>query len=165
MKAIKALMLFVVVSFGAVLPATVNAQVPLEAYTFEDPSKEALFRELINELRCPKCQNQSIADSDAPLAKDLRDRAYIMVQDGASKQEVVDFMVSRYGDFAYYRPPVRSSTIVLWLGPILVVLLGAMVILVRVRKRTEEVELTTEEKVQLAALKQTQAPSDQDNKS
>lgn len=102
--------------------------VNLETYKFDDPQKEALFRELIDELRCPKCQNQTIGDSDAPLAKDLRDRTYLMVQQGASKQEVVDYMVARYGDFAYYRPPVKLSTVVLWLGPVLVILVGAAVI-------------------------------------
>ncbi|QGT96753.1 cytochrome c-type biogenesis protein CcmH [Pseudidiomarina andamanensis] len=134
--------------------------VNLETYKFDDPQKEALFRELIDELRCPKCQNQTIGDSDAPLAKDLRDRTYLMVQQGASKQEVVDYMVARYGDFAYYRPPVKLSTVVLWLGPVLVILVGAAVILMRVRARNNaEVELSDEEQAQLAALRS----SDLDN--
>lgn len=126
----------------------------LQTYTFDDPRKEALFRELISEIRCPKCQNQTIADSDAPLAKDLRDRTYLMVQEGASKQEVIDYMVARYGDFAYYRPPVRSSTLVLWLGPLLVVLAGAGVILWRVRSRSNtDVGLSADEQAQLAKLR------------
>lgn len=126
----------------------------LETYKFDDPKKEALFRELIDELRCPKCQNQTIGDSDAPLAKDLRDRTYMMIQQGASKQEVVDYMVARYGDFAYYRPPVKLSTVVLWLGPVVVILIGAGVILMRVRSRNNaEVELSEQEQAQLAALR------------
>ena len=126
----------------------------LQTYTFDDPHKEALFRELISEIRCPKCQNQTIADSDAPLAKDLRDRTYLMVQEGASKQEVIDYMVARYGDFAYYRPPVRTSTLVLWLGPLLVVLAGAGVILWRVRSRSNtDVGLSADEQAQLAKLR------------
>jgi cytochrome c-type biogenesis protein CcmH len=126
----------------------------LETYKFDDPKKEALFRELIDELRCPKCQNQTIGDSDAPLAKDLRDRTYMMIQQGASKQEVVDYMVARYGDFAYYRPPVKLSTVVLWLGPVVVILVGAGVILMRVRSRNNaEVELSEQEQAQLAALR------------
>lgn len=142
---------------------SVSYAVNLETYQFDDPNKEALFRELINELRCPKCQNQSIADSDAPLAKDLRDRTYQMVQQGATKQEVVDYMVARYGDFAYYRPPVRLSTLVLWLGPVLVVLTGALVIIVRVRQqRHEEVELSDHEREQLAALQSSGQDNDHD---
>src|SRR5690554_373504 len=142
---------------------SVSHAVNLETYQFDDPSKEALFRELINELRCPKCQNQSIADSDAPLAKDLRDRTYLMVQQGATKQEVVDYMVARYGDFAHYRPPVKLSTLVLWLGPVLVVLTGALVIIVRVRQqRHEEVELSDHEREQLAALQSSGQDNDHD---
>src|SRR5690554_4941345 len=133
---------------------SVSYAVNLETYQFDDPNKEALFRELINELRCPKCQNQSIADSDAPLAKDLRDRTYLMVQQGATKQEVVDYMVARYGDFAYYRPPIQLSTLVLWIGPVLVILIGVGVILLRVRARNNaEVELSADEKTQLNALR------------
>lgn len=155
-------MLFAVfmASLGSI---SVSYAVNLETYQFDDPNKEALFRELINELRCPKCQNQSIADSDAPLAKDLRDRTYQMVQQGATKQEVVDYMVARYGDFAYYRPPVRLSTLVLWLGPVLVVLTGALVIIVRVRQqRHEEVELSDHEREQLAALQSSGQDNDHD---
>lgn len=155
-------MLFAVL-MASVSSISVSYAVNLETYQFDDPNKEALFRELINELRCPKCQNQSIADSDAPLAKDLRDRTYLMVQQGATKQEVVDYMVARYGDFAYYRPPVRLSTLVLWLGPVLVVLIGALVIIVRVRQqRHEEVELSDHEREQLAALQSSGQDNDHD---
>lgn len=155
-------MLFAVL-MASVSSISVSYAVNLETYQFDDPNKEALFRELINELRCPKCQNQSIADSDAPLAKDLRDRTYLMVQQGATKQEVVDYMVARYGDFAYYRPPVRLSTLVLWLGPVLVVLTGALVIIVRVRQqRHEEVELSDHEREQLAALQSSGQDNDHD---
>ena len=144
------------ISLGLTLLMTMSVAhaVNLQTYTFESAEKEALFRELISEIRCPKCQNQTIADSDAPLAKDLRDRTYLMVQEGATKQEVVDYMVARYGDFAYYRPPVRTSTIVLWLGPLLVILAGAGVILWRVRSRSNtDVGLSTDEQAQLAKLR------------
>ena len=155
-------MLFAVL-MASVGSISVSYAVNLETYQFDDPNKEALFRELINELRCPKCQNQSIADSDAPLAKDLRDRTYLMVQQGATKQEVVDYMVARYGDFAYYRPPVRLSTLVLWLCPALVVLTGPLVILVRVRpQRHEDVELSDPEREQLAALQSSGQDNDHD---
>ncbi|HET8816508.1 MAG TPA: cytochrome c-type biogenesis protein [Pseudidiomarina sp.] len=140
----------------ALLITTAVGAASLETYQFEDPAKEALFRELIAELRCPKCQNQSIADSDAPLAKDLRDRTYAMVQEGASKAEVVDYMVARYGDFAYYQPPVQTSTLVLWILPGAVVVIGALVIVISVRRRRLQATddaLTAEEQRQLEALR------------
>lgn len=155
-------MLFAVL-MASVGSISVSYAVNLETYQFDDPSKEALFRELINELRCPKCQNQSIADSDAPLAKDLRDRTYLMVQQGATKQEVVDYMVARYGDFAHYRPPVKLSTIVLWVGPGLVILIGALVIIARVRQQQPyEAELSAQEREQLAALQGTKQDKQHD---
>lgn len=133
----------------------------LETYQFDDAGKEALFRELISELRCPKCQNQAIADSDAPLAKDLRDQTYAMVQEGASKQQVIDYMVARYGDFAHYQPPMTAATLILWLGPLALVLIGAVVIVVIARKRTDSSELTAEEAAALASLRQPPAAKDQ----
>src|SRR5690606_18978770 len=158
---IKKFITIVMIAFVVALSSlSVAYAVNLETYKFDDPQKEALFRELIDELRCPKCQNQTIGDSDAPLAKDLRDRTYMMVQQGASKQEVVDYMVARYGDFAYYRPPVKLSTVVLWLGPVIVILVGAGVILMRVRARNNaEVELSDEEQAQLAALRSSEQGS------
>jgi cytochrome c-type biogenesis protein CcmH len=132
----------------------------LEAYQFDEPAQEALFNELIDELRCPKCQNQSIADSNAELARDLRDRTYFMVKEGATKQEVIDFMVARYGDFVHYQPPLTFVTSILWWGPIAVLAIGGLVILFRVRQqRSSEVELSDEERKRLAAL-QTQTKKD-----
>lgn len=126
----------------------------LEAYQFDEPAQEALFKELIDELRCPKCQNQSIADSNAELARDLRDRTYFMVKEGATKQEVIDFMVARYGDFVHYQPPLTFVTSILWWGPIAVLAVGGLVILFRVRQqRSTEVELSDDERAQLATLR------------
>jgi cytochrome c-type biogenesis protein CcmH len=126
----------------------------LQEYQFEDPAQEALFRELIGELRCPKCQNQSIADSNAELAVDLRDRTYMMVRDGATKQQVIDFMVARYGDFVHYQPPMNIATSILWWGPIAVLVIGAFVIVFRVKQqRQTEVSLSDEEQAQLATLR------------
>lgn len=142
--------------FAALLFMVAASAASLETYQFDDTAKETLFRELIAELRCPKCQNQSIADSDAPLAKDLRDRTYTMVQNGASKQEVIDYMTARYGDFAHYSPPVRTSTLVLWLLPGGVVVVGALVIMIGIRGRRKEVdatELTAAEQARLNALR------------
>ncbi|KFZ31407.1 cystathionine gamma-synthase [Pseudidiomarina salinarum] len=132
----------------------------LETYAFDDPRKEALFHELIDELRCPKCQNQSIAESDAPLAKDLRDRTYIMLQNGASKQEVINYMVARYGDFVHYQPPWQISTSILWWGPVGIILIGLLVVFIRARARVEPDELTVEEEQQLARLRRTDKEQD-----
>lgn len=132
----------------------------LETYQFEDAAKEKLFRELIGELRCPKCQNQAIADSDAPLAKDLRDQTYSMVQAGASKQQVIDYMVARYGDFAHYKPPFNAATLILWLGPLALVLIGGVVIMIIARKPGDSSELTAEEAAALARLRNNSSAQD-----
>jgi len=91
----------------------------IEAYRFDDPDKEARYRVLIAELRCLVCQNQNLADSNAELAQDLRRQTYEMVQKGSSSEEVITYMVQRYGDFVLYRPPFRPSTALLWAGPAL----------------------------------------------
>lgn len=154
------LVLAVLMSLGFGL-ASVSQAANLETYQFDDPAKEKLFRELISELRCPKCQNQAIADSDAPLAKDLRDQTYSMVQQGATKQQVIDYMVARYGDFAHYKPPVTVATLILWIGPLALVLIGGLVIIVIARKRGDSGELTEQELAALAVLRQN--PSAQDD--
>lgn len=96
----------------------------IEAHSFQNPQQEALYSEMIAELRCLVCQNQNLADSNSELAQDLRNKTYEMVMAGSSREEIVDFMVSRYGDFVLYKPPVKSSTWLLWAGPLLFLLLG-----------------------------------------
>ena len=93
-----------------------------ELLTFQTPQQQALFRELTAELRCPKCQNQNIADSNAVVAVDMKQKTYQLVQQGQSKQQVIDFMKQRYGDFVHYQPPFQLSTVLLWLLPLLAVL-------------------------------------------
>lgn len=90
----------------------------IEVYEFDSPEQEAQYRELVDQLRCPKCQNQNLADSDAPLAKDLKNKIYSQVQAGESNEAVVAYMVERYGDFVRYRPPFDSRTWLLWLTPV-----------------------------------------------
>lgn len=103
---------------------------------FEDPSKQALYLRLTKELRCLVCQNQNLADSNADLAKDLRNRTYEMVDQDNSYEEIIDFMVTRYGDFVLYRPPFKSSTLILWASPFLLIILITTAIL---RKRKIEI--------------------------
>ena len=105
-------------------------QAAIEAYEFDSPQMEADYNQLIDELRCLVCQNQNLAGSDAELARDLRRETYDMLREGKSPDQVVDFMVERYGDFVLYRPQFKSSTYLLWVGPFLL-LLGVLVVLVR----------------------------------
>jgi cytochrome c-type biogenesis protein CcmH len=88
-----------------------------ETRKFETPEQEQRYRQLTAELRCLVCQNQNIADSEAELAGDLRRETHEMILAGSSDEEIVDFMVSRYGDFVLYRPPIKTTTVLLWVGP------------------------------------------------
>jgi len=119
----------------------------IDAYQFDDPAKESLYKGLVRELRCLVCQNQNLADSNAELAKDMRRKTYEMVQSGASKEDVITFMVSRYGDFVLYRPPFKTTTALLWAGPFIILAVGAFVLINFIRKRGREQtpELSAEE--------------------
>ncbi len=110
------------------------ATAAIDVYEFETPEQEQRYRHLIDELRCPKCQNQNLSGSDAAVAKDLKDRAYTLMQDGRSDAEIRAYLVERYGDFITYRPPFRAGTLLLWLGPLLLLLLVAAVLVWRVRR-------------------------------
>ena len=100
----------------------------IETYTFSDPGLEARYHALSQELRCPKCQNQNIADSNAPIAKDLRFLLHSKLEQGATDDEILSFMVARYGEFVRYRPAVDSNTWVLWFGPGALALLGLVLL-------------------------------------
>lgn len=100
----------------------------------EDPAQLALFKELAAELRCLVCQNQNIADSNAPLAQDLRREIHTMISRGDSKSQIIDFMVQRYGEFVLYRPRFTTKTLVLWVGPFLLFLLGLGLLWMQSRK-------------------------------
>ncbi|MCH9673082.1 MAG: cytochrome c-type biogenesis protein CcmH [Gammaproteobacteria bacterium] len=115
------------------LSASVSAQ-SADLRSFEDPALQARYAKLIAELRCLVCQNQSVADSDADLAKDLRARVHKMLQAGQSDRDITDFMVERFGDFVLYRPPLKPSTLALWIGPFLMAI-GGLIFLFRLAKR------------------------------
>jgi cytochrome c-type biogenesis protein CcmH/NrfF len=120
-----------------------------------DPKLEARARAIASELRCLVCQNQSIDDSDAPLAKDLRVIVRERLKDGASDAQVRDYVVARYGDFVLLRPPVKPETLLLWAAPGLALLGGAFAIYAAVRRgrrRSDAAGLTQEERAQLQAL-------------
>ncbi len=99
------------------LLVSVSFAVQIEFHKFESKQQEQLYLQLIAELRCVKCQNQNLAESNAELAKDMREKSYDMVIKGASRQDVLDYMTARYGDFVLYKPPFKAKTLLLWIGP------------------------------------------------
>ena len=101
----------------------------------EDPVAEARLKHLAVELRCLVCQNQTLADSNAPLAEDLRREVREMIAKDMTDQEIIDFLVQRYGDFVLYRPPWKLSTTFLWLGPFLLLVVGLVALVTALRRR------------------------------
>ncbi|AGA90145.1 uncharacterized protein involved in biosynthesis of c-type cytochromes [Thioflavicoccus mobilis 8321] len=126
----------------------------LEQYTFEDPARQSEFRDLIGEIRCLVCQNESLADSQAGLAQDLRNEIYRMMQEGRPRDEVVDYLISRYGDFVLYDPPFKLSTLPLWLGPILIAVIGVLILrrTIAGKRPLADEALSPEEQTRLQAL-------------
>ena len=116
-------------------------QASIEAYQFDSAEMETDYKQLIEELRCLVCQNQNLAGSDADLARDLRRETYEMLQQGKSQQQVVDFMVARYGDFVLYRPQFKSSTYLLWMGPFLLLMFVLYLVVRRLRAAEKPVEV------------------------
>ena len=126
---------------------------PIDTYEFPDEVTKKRFNSLNYELRCPKCQNQNLADSNSPIAQDLRKEVYDMLMDGRSDQEIMNFMVERYGEYVLYRPKVNSITYALWFGPIVFVVIGGIVVFSLVRRKKEKpVHLTAEQKQQLKSI-------------
>lgn len=101
-----------------------HAVAVVETYEFASAVDQRRYQALIEELRCPKCQNQNLAGSDAPIAEDLRNEVYRLINSGSSDQEILQYMLDRYGDFVLYRPRFTLETLALWLGPGVLVLLG-----------------------------------------
>ncbi len=125
----------------------------IDTYQFNNEAQELRYQALIAELRCPKCQNQNLAGSDAPIAKDLKDRTYQLLQDGKTDSEIRDYMVERYGDFISYKPPVRGSTYALWFGPFALLLVVVAVLIWRRKKVTPPAShLNADETARLAEL-------------
>ncbi len=127
----------------------------VEVRQFDDAEKQARYERLIEELRCLVCQNQSLADSDADLAKDLRDEVFGIIQSGQSEAEAIRFLTDRYGDFVLYRPPVKPITLMLWAGPLLVLLGGGVFLWNQSRRRAtlQDSELSSAERQRLESLK------------
>ena len=141
-------------TLAAALLATLPALAPaVEPRSFPTPELGERYRGLVEEIRCLVCQNQSIADSNADLARDLRNKVDDMLRSGRSDEEILSYMVDRYGNFVRYRPPFDAATLVLWCGPF-VLAVGALVwLVVRVRRRApSRAGLSAEERDRLAKV-------------
>ncbi len=126
---------------------------------FENPEHAARYEDLIYQMRCLVCQNQTIADSDADLAKDLRDEIYKMIQSGQSDQQIIDFMVARYGEFVLYKPRIELKTWLLWGGPALLLLTGIIILIVNHFVRKKQVDMDIDQQ----ALNKAQSLLDEDD--
>lgn len=145
------LIAFLLVAYGPSIMAEPN-----DVYSFDSRAEEQRFHNLISELRCPKCQNQNIADSNAPISKDMRDEVYQMMSEGARNEEIVDALVSRFGEFVRYKPELDRRTFLLWATPVIAVVVGFLVVaIVVVRARRNggsELALTDEERARASRI-------------
>lgn len=142
----------------------------IDAYEFDNEVDRKRYVSFIEEMRCPKCQNQNLSGSDSPIAADLRRELYFLIQDGRSDMEIVDFMVERYGEYILYRPRLSSATVLLWFGPVVLLILAIVILIKVVLKRrasgsvtdsTGQAELSAAERARLEALLSSQSPSDE----
>ncbi|WP_039913583.1 cytochrome c-type biogenesis protein [Cellvibrio mixtus] len=129
----------------------------IDVHEFKNETNRQRYQSFIDEMRCPKCQNQNLSGSDSPIAMDLRNELYLMIEAGKSDQEIVSFMVERYGEFILYRPRLSPATLLLWATPVLLLVFGALLLLLIVRKRrriAEEADagLSQQERARLDAL-------------
>jgi cytochrome c-type biogenesis protein CcmH len=137
----------------------------LESFDFSGNVEEHRYKELLAELRCLVCQNQSLADSDAELAQDLRLEVYELMQEGRSDAQIREFLVTRYGDFVLYEPPLKPSTYLLWSGPFVLLALGLLMLFrtIRQRRQLHEAEFSAAEQERLKQLLG-EASSDPENR-
>lgn len=130
---------------------SVQAGAAVDIRQFASVAQEQQYRELTEQLRCPKCQNNSIADSNSIIAADMRTKVYQLMEQGQSKEQIINYMVARYGHFVTYVPPLNPLTFFLWFGPLLVVIVGGTLIVLRAARRPGN-GLSAEERRRVAAL-------------
>ena len=116
------------------------AQAKVAPNTSADPVLEAKMLVIAEELRCLVCQNETIAASNADLAVDLKNQIRIKLNEGQSQKQILDFMVQRYGDFVLYRPPLKTTTVLLWLGPFTLLAIAVLMLVLNVRRRRRSVQ-------------------------
>ncbi len=151
MNLLRAIAISVMLALAANADAVVFGQ-----YEFDDDEQLERYKVLIYELRCLVCQNQNLADSNAELAADLRREVHRMILEGKSSEDVIDFMVARYGDFVLYRPPLKAKTVLLWGGPFVLGIGGVVLLLLQLRRRrrtqTASMPLSDDERARLDTL-------------
>ena len=130
------------------------ANARFETHIFSSAQAEQDYNVLVQELRCLVCQNQNLADSNAELAQDMRLRVFKMLEEGKNKEEIVEFMVVRYGDFVMYRPPVKSSTYLLWFGPLVFFVIAGLVVLAFMhrQKSGDQIEINEQQQKKAHSL-------------
>jgi cytochrome c-type biogenesis protein CcmH len=121
---------------------------------FSNPEQQEIYETLTSELRCLVCQNQTIADSNAELAGDLRRQVYEMLEQGKTRQEILQFMTERYGDFVLYKPPFKGKTGILWIAPVIFLLMGliAVFLFVHHKKKSSKIETSPEKQEKIRSL-------------
>lgn len=123
-----------ILAFCALLLWSASGLARIELHEFENKQQEELYNKMIAELRCLVCQNQNLADSNAELAVDLREKTYKMVVENKSESDIVDYMVDRYGDFVLYKPPFKFNTLLLWIGPFFLLALAIFFVMKFIRQ-------------------------------
>ncbi len=128
--------------------------VKIEFHDFKTPQQEQLYLQLIAELRCVKCQNQNLAESNAELAKDMRDKTYDMILKGGTRADVDKYMTDRYGDFVLYKPPFKKNTLLLWVGPPIFLLISLFLLfrLIKGQKKDLTETLSTDDRASMRSL-------------
>ena len=126
----------------------------VEINTFSSAEQESQYKKLINELRCLVCQNQNLADSNSELAQDLRKEVYLMLEKGSSDDEIIEFMVTRYGDFVLYNPPLKPVTFLLWFGPFVLLFVAVLIVVFMIKnsRQAEVITLNDDERLKLEKI-------------
>ncbi len=139
--------------FTVLVLMSFTAGAAIDTRQFNSVAQEQQYRELTEQLRCPKCQNNSIADSNAIIAADMRTKVYQLMLQGQTKRQIIDYMVARYGNFVTYEPPLNPLTLMLWLGPLLVVLIGGLAVVLQAARRGDRAPpMSTDERLRLERL-------------
>ena len=129
----------------ALVYTSLSFSAAIDVHQFESPEQEQRYRQFIDDLRCPKCQNQNLSGSNSPIAQDLRRELYRMIQEGQNDQAITGFMVERYGNFVLYEPPMDKNTLLLWSLPALLLLALFMVLFLRSKQATKFADLSQQE--------------------